>query len=119
MELLGVHHISLNVQELESAVDFYVRQLELAPIERPDLGFRGAWFALGDGRELHLVEAPDAHPARGQHFAFRVADIAGAREQLMNRGVRISPINKLPNGSQQCFFLDPSKNLLELNQPEG
>jgi len=117
MNLLGVHHISINVRELDAAICFYRDALELAPLERPDLGFAGAWFALGDGRELHLVEAPDSKPARGQHFAFRVRDIERTTLELSDRGVRCSEVRSLPGGGRQCFFVDPSGNLLELNQP--
>ena len=117
MELLGVHHISLNVCELDAAVEFYGERLGLEPLARPDLGFPGAWFVLADGRQLHLVETVDGEPAPGQHFAFRVTNIKRARKELRGRGVRLSKIIQLPDGASQCFFLDPSKNLLELNQP--
>jgi glyoxylase I family protein len=44
----GIHHVSINVKDVDSAVAFYVGLLELEQLDRPDLGFPGAWLKSGD-----------------------------------------------------------------------
>src|SRR5262249_10895811 len=58
MEPLGVHHVSVNVTDVEAALRFYVDELGFEPrTDRPDFGFGGAWLDVG-GQQVHLIEAP-------------------------------------------------------------
>ena len=118
MELTGVHHVSLNVADLEAAQPFYTDVLGLEVIDRPELGINGTWLRASDGTEIHLIEVPGFEAPKGQHFAFRVDDIESAREALMATGVRVSRIAPIPERpARQCFFHDPCGNMIELNQP--
>ena len=38
----GIHHVSINVKDVDAAVAFYVGVLNLEVLDRPDLGFPGA-----------------------------------------------------------------------------
>lgn len=114
MEFAGVHHVSLNVRDVDEARAFYVETLGLAEIARPDLGFAGLWLQIG-AQELHLMESADA-PSRGQHFALRVADLDRALSELASRGLEPRTFDA-PDRGRQCFFRDPSGNLIELHQP--
>ena len=40
----SIHHISLVVSDTTKAVAFYRDILGISLVERPDLGFPGAWF---------------------------------------------------------------------------
>ena len=115
----GVHHVSLNVADVDAAVDFYENGLGLTRIERPDFGFPGAWFDTGAG-QIHLLEV-DGHSApAGQHFAFRVDDIDAVVATLVQRGIEVNgPSAGFPGAGRQAFLEDPSGNLIELNQPDG
>lgn len=116
MKLQGVHHVSLNVRDVEEAGRFYVEVLGLEVLPRPDFGFPGLWLRSG-AQEIHLMQV-DGHAApEGQHFAFRVADLDAAREELTGRGVEVSEPRPLPGGARQAFLRDPSGNLIELNEP--
>jgi len=44
----GLHHVAINVHDLDPAMDFYVNQLGFTALDRPDFGFRGAWIQAGD-----------------------------------------------------------------------
>lgn len=114
----GVHHVSLNVADVDEAVPFYEEALGLTRIERPDFGFPGAWFDSGSG-QIHLLEV-DGHTAPdGQHFAFRVDDIDAVVATLVDKGIDVSPPSAgLPGAGRQAFLKDPSGNLIELNQPD-
>jgi hypothetical protein len=55
---------------------FYSGLLGLDELEKPaPLANRGAWFALPDGRQLHLGVEPPFVVSRKAHPAFVVADL--------------------------------------------
>lgn len=117
MELLGVHHISINVADNEVAERFYVDVLGFAKLPRPDFGFPGAWLGMPDGRQVHLIQVDDWVAPKGQHFALHVADLDAVRDELMDQGIKVSKVSEIPNVGRQCFFKDPAGNSLELNEP--
>ena len=119
MSLLGgVHHVSLDVGDVDSAARFYEDVLGLTPIERPDFGFPGAWFEA-NGTQIHLIEVPAHDAPTSQHFAFRVDDIDAVAAALVDKGVDVSgPSAGFPGAGRQAFLKDPSGNLIELNQPD-
>lgn len=116
MNSLKVHHISLNVADLKEANDFYTKVLNLTPIDRPEMGFPGVWLSLGE-QQLHLIQKQDHQAPAGQHFAFHVDDLLLIRDELMKKGIQVSAPKEIDKVCLQCFFKDPSGNLLELNQP--
>lgn len=115
MQVLGVHHVSLNVPDVEEALAFYVGLLgmERRP-DRPDFGFGGAWLDVG-AQQVHLIEAP-APDDRGQHVAFQVADLDGTVAELRQRGIDVSDPSPVGT-SRQAFLHDPAGNRVELHQP--
>jgi len=116
----GVHHVSLSVHDAELTGRFYVEVLGLEKLPRPDFGVPGLWLRCGS-QEVHLIQAKDhstaAVPLLGPHFALRVSDVDAARKALVERGVQVSEPFQIPGGGRQCFFHDPSGNMVELNQP--
>ena len=117
MRPLAVHHVSINVADVEAALRFYTEVLGLGQrTDRPDFGFGGAWLDAG-GQQVHLIEAPP--PAGlGQHFALLVGDLDATVDELRGRGVEVS--DPKPVGtSRQAFLSDPSGNLVELHQATG
>ena len=115
MQPTGVHHVSINVTDVDAAVRFYTEVLGLAlRDDRPDFGFGGAWLDAG-GQQVHLIEA-DVPAGLGQHFALRVDDLAAVVQELRGRGLTVgdpSPVGT----SLQSFVEDPAGNLVELHQP--
>jgi glyoxylase I family protein len=114
---LGVHHVSINVADVDAALAFYVDVLGLSVRgDRPDFGFGGAWLDAGaGGQQVHLIEgqAPDG---LGQHFALRVDGLDDVVAELRGRGLKVS--DPQPVGpSRQAFVTDPSGNLVELHEP--
>ena len=115
--LSGVHHVSLNVSAARAGTRFYTEVLGLEPLDRPDFGIPGAWLALPDGRQVHLIEAEGWTAPDGPHIAFRVDDIESARAALAERGATVSDAFLVPGAGWQAFLHDPDGNLIELNQP--
>ena len=89
MTFRRVHHVSINVIDVEAAVAFYRDVLELPVLDRPPFDFAGAWFGLGE-QQLHLIEVSDFTAPVGQHFAVQVGDIDATIAVLNERGVRVS-----------------------------
>jgi glyoxylase I family protein len=115
MQPLGVHHVSINVADVDAALTFYVEHLGLvARTDRPDFGFGGAWLDAGE-QQLHLIEAP-VPDDRGQHLALRVADLDAAIAELRADGTTVSDASPVGSG-RQAFLHDPSGNLVELHEP--
>jgi catechol 2,3-dioxygenase-like lactoylglutathione lyase family enzyme len=116
MELLAVHHVSLNVDDVERAGAFYTDVLGLSPIDRPELGVPGRWLSCGT-TEIHLVEVGDDHQAPdSQHVAFQVANLDRARAEVQAAGIDVTEVMDIGAG-RQAFLTDPAGNLIELNQP--
>jgi glyoxylase I family protein len=114
MRPLAVHHVSINVDDLEVATDFYVDVLGLSPRDdRPDLGVAGAWLDAGD-QQVHLIDAP-LPTGRGQHFALLVDDLDAVVAELRGRKLEVSdPVSV--GHDRQTFLSDPSGNLIELHE---
>jgi catechol 2,3-dioxygenase-like lactoylglutathione lyase family enzyme len=115
VKALGVHHVSIKVQDTQRAIGFYRDVLGFSVrSDRPAFGFGGAWLDVG-GQQVHLVEGPLPRD-EGQHFALLVDDIGGAIADLRSRGVEVT--DPIPvAAAQQAFVNDPDGNLIELHQP--
>src|SRR3954462_370387 len=121
--MLSLHHVSLCVTDLERARHFYGAVVGLRELPRPDLGFPGAWYAVGDSQELHLIVHPPSKTRRGTteidgrdgHFAMRVRSYAETLARLRDHQVPLieSPNNKTPWA--QIYVTDPDGNVIEFN----
>jgi glyoxylase I family protein len=127
-----LHHLLVAVLDLERARQFYREIVGLPEIARPNFPFAGAWFAFGNGLELHLVMSAEA-TMRGQkdidaydvHFAVRVKSYTQTVEFLRAKGFREdAPANDIQRmilrpdsipGYPQIYVLDPDRNIIEFN----
>lgn len=113
MRPLGVHHVSINVDDVPAAVRFYTEVLGLTPrADRPDFGFDGAWLDAGD-QQVHLIAARSPENL-GQHFAVLVDDLDAAVAEIRARGVTVSDPSPVGAG-RQAFLVDPDGNAVELH----
>jgi glyoxylase I family protein len=114
MNPCGVHHVSINVDDVELARAFYTERLGLAErTDRPNFDFPGAWLQAGN-QQVHLIGAPPPDD-RGQHFALQVDDIDDAIRELRESGLTVSDPVPVAT-SRQAFLHDPSGNKIELHQ---
>jgi catechol 2,3-dioxygenase-like lactoylglutathione lyase family enzyme len=115
-EISGLHHIAVDVSDLQAAIDFYRNILGLAELPTPDdVKDSGIlWFDLKNGRALHLVENKELSHTGKAHFAITVEDIEVWRQFLAEKNVEIfSPLLNLYN-AERFFLRDPSGNRVEL-----
>jgi glyoxylase I family protein len=111
---IAVHHVSINVHDVDAALSFYVEALGLTPrTDRPNFHFEGAWLDAG-GQQVHLIKA-DVPPNLGQHFAVQVADLEATVAQLRADGHTVTDPS-LVSKNMQSFISDPSGNVVELHQ---
>ena len=117
MKPLAVHHVSINVDDVDAALAFYTDVLGLSRRgDRPDFGFGGAWLDAG-GQQVHLIEGK-VPPNQGQHFALQVEDLPAVVDELRGRGLTVSDPVKVGRGLQS-FLNDPAGNSVELQQPNA
>lgn len=117
MEIKGLDHISLHVADVLQSVAFYEEVMGLMQVKRPDFDFQGAWFSLGNGQTLHLIEGRTMPPhwgSRATHIAFAVPNIALAAKYFAGKGIFHTPIKERPDKVKQFFITDPDGYCLEI-----
>ena len=118
LDIKGLHHITLVVNNLDRSRPFYEKFLGLQPTPRPSYDFEGAWYRCG-GLELHLLVAEEhPHPSR-RHVAFEVADFDRVLKSLDRQQVHIvgGPGKRPHDNSWFVFCQDPDGNLIEVTCP--
>jgi glyoxylase I family protein len=116
--IYSINHSSLVVANLDKSLVFYSGILGLQQVERPDLGFPGAWFQLGD-QQIHLLELenPDPvtgrpeHGGRDRHVALNALALAPLQETLNKAGI-VYTMSK--SGRRALFCRDPDGNAIEI-----
>lgn len=111
----GIHHVSINVKNVQESVQFYVDLLGMEQISRPDLGFPGAWLKSAE-HEVHLLGIDSTPPPKEQHFAFAVDDVAVVKAAVEAAGFKCSNPSEIDGVCLQTFTHDPSGNMVEFNQ---
>lgn len=114
MTLQGLHHVSINVDDIDAANHFYIDLLGLVAIDRPDIGIAGTWLEAANGLQVHLIELPGGG-CQANHMAFAVENIDEAIAELRGKGMEIPDWTDIGTG-RQVFLYDPSGNIVELNQ---
>jgi catechol 2,3-dioxygenase-like lactoylglutathione lyase family enzyme len=115
----ALHHVSFPVRDLERARHFYGEVLGLEEIERPDLGFPGAWYRVGDG-QVHLLVTPfgldvgtppPALTPLAAHTAFAIDDYQRVHAMLEAHGI---PVLAAGPEIGQMWVQDPDGHVIEL-----
>lgn len=106
MEILGLHHVNLNVHSLEDSLAFYVDGLGCSEFSRPGFSIDGAWLRIG-AHELHLMVRSDAVIDRSQHFALTVTNIEQCRRHLDAKESHIKWPPKLLASIVRFFCVTP------------
>ena len=96
-----------------AARDFFGRDLGLAEIAKPPalLPQGGVWFALADGRELHIGVETAFAPQEKPHLAFAMTSAAKLTELAARCGSTIDR-STIP-GAARFYARDPWGNRLE------
>ena len=114
IEALDHVQVAMPAEREKEARNFYSGLLGLEELEKPTtLAARGgAWFALPDGRQLHLgVERP-FNASRKAHPAFVVSSLDGLAEMLGAAGLPVRWDEDLAP-RRRFYGEDPFGNRLE------
>jgi catechol 2,3-dioxygenase-like lactoylglutathione lyase family enzyme len=131
-----IHHVNLQAADVRRSTDFLKSCAGLqegqwrAPEGKGDFSIDPAdlsIFPIGDfNGGLHIIK-PDpgfakrnnfAHnPSIGGHPAIEVSDLMGVKSRLENAGVEVSDAGTYAMaGMHQIYCLDPTGNMIEVNQ---
>jgi catechol 2,3-dioxygenase-like lactoylglutathione lyase family enzyme len=118
IDVVRLHHVSFAVKNLDASKKFFGGLIGFEELERPDFGFPGAWYAIGD-RQLHLIEQADAgrevsgRISRSDHMALEVEDLDQVRRKLEEAGVEYARGSNDDLGFSQIFCSDPDGHTIE------
>jgi catechol 2,3-dioxygenase-like lactoylglutathione lyase family enzyme len=119
-------HVSVTVTDLEKAKAFYGGALGLKEDPRPDFGFPGAWYSLGDDLQLHIMvnerlQRPAAERESFEvyypHFALWTEGADETARRMAEAGGTFYDFTSTPTGFRQLFVKDPDGNMIEFISP--
>ncbi|GMQ29037.1 VOC family protein [Algoriphagus confluentis] len=121
---IKVNHIAVHVTELKRSMDFYQHVLSLQEIDEPFKDGLHAWYDIGGGASLHLIEAAN-HPkekSKTNHLCFSIPDMAAFVANMKARnypfeswaGVKGEITNRV-DGIKQIYIQDPDGYWIEIN----
>ena len=116
--IVSLNHASFIETNTEVSLGFYRDILGLQQVDRPDLGFPGAWLQLGT-QQIHLLELnnPDpttgrpTHGGRDRHIALNALALAPVQEALTKAGIVYT---MSISGRRAMFCRDFDGNTVEL-----
>lgn len=132
----GIHHVNLPAGDVRAAAAFYTGLAGLpegdwqAPASRGNFSIERSELAImplgARNRGLHVIR-PDAgfahrnnfvhNPSIGGHPAFFVPDVQAVKARLTAAGVPVTDAGVYAMvGMHQIYALDPSANMIEINQ---
>ena len=125
MQLRGIHHIALNVKDLDRAENFYTDVLGFQVTNRFSKGLRhlmletgNAAIALFESPELEVKEAISLLSEEGYlHLALEAdpADFENIIKELQSKNIHINngPVKR--GDGESIYFNDPDDNHLEIH----
>ena len=108
VQVYGINHIAIEVDDLEKAVAFYQ---DLFNLEKMDEGEGDAFFKIGEHQFLAMFEVDCVGPDRSKHFGLIVRDPKQLEEvrQKLKRKYKIKLIPPF-----RCDFRDPFGNRVQV-----
>ena len=121
---IKVNHIAVHVSDLKKSRDFYQNVLSLKEIDEPFKDGLHAWYDIGGGAALHLIEAPNTpkEVSKVNHLCFSIPDMAQFVDNMKSKnypfeswaGVKGEVTNRV-DGIKQIYIRDPDGYWIEIN----
>ena len=124
MSNFSFNHIALSVKDVNIAIEFYQKVLQLKEIKNTASDSKTRWLSLGDGKELHLIPRPNSEIKvdKAVHFALATDNIDAFVTHLTTLNIDYSDWKGTPNkdyvrkdGIKQVYFQDPDGYWIEIN----
>jgi catechol 2,3-dioxygenase-like lactoylglutathione lyase family enzyme len=118
------NHIALSVKSLDKSALFYKEVMQLQEITNKTKIEGIRWFALGEGKELHLVSILKEPVTinKAVHFALTTSNFDRCIKNLNTNKITYSDWPGTPNkitirsdGIKQIYFQDPDGYWIEVN----
>ena len=108
VQVYGVNHVVIEVDDAQKAVDFYSDVFNLKMLRG---GEGAAWCQLGEHQFLAIFEVKELQPDRMKHFGIMVRDeaqVEEVRQKLRKKyGLPLEP-------EDGCDFRDPWGNRIQV-----
>jgi lactoylglutathione lyase len=117
-------HIAIYVTDLKKSSAFYRDVLGFDSLPEPFRDGKHAWFAIGQGKQLHIIEGATsrADQPKRNHACFRIASLQDFITRLTKAGIAYEDlkgtpgaITLRPDGIQQIYFRDLDGYWIEMN----
>lgn len=121
---IKVNHIAVHVSDLKKSMDFYQKVLALEEIDEPFKDGLHAWYDIGGGAALHLIEAPNIpkEVSKVNHLCFSIPDMPSFVENMRAKSYpfeswagEVGEITNRVDGVKQIYIRDPDGYWLEIN----
>lgn len=121
---IKVNHIAVHVSKLKPSMEFYEKIVGLKEIEEPFKDGLHAWYDIGGGGALHLIEAANTPTeiSKVNHLCFSMRDMDAFIQTLKDTNY---PFESWPgekgkitirvDGIRQIYIQDPDGMWLEIN----
>ncbi|OOG78666.1 VOC family protein [Algoriphagus sp. A40] len=121
---IKVNHIAVHVSNLKKSMDFYQNVLALKEIEEPFKDGIHAWYDIGGGSALHLIEVKDVPKEKSKvnHLCFSIPDMESFVENMKAKNYPFESwagekgvVTNRVDGVKQIYIQDPDGYWLEIN----
>lgn len=121
---IKVNHIAVHVSDLEASMNFYEKILNLQEIEEPFKDGLHAWYDIGGGGALHLIEVANTPTeiSKVNHLCFSMQDMDSFIQTLKGTSYPFESwegekgkITNRVDGVRQIYIQDPDGYWLEIN----
>ena len=121
---ISLNHIAIYVEDLAKSAKFYKEVMGLDTVPEPFKDGLHAWFKIGDGLTLHVIQGPKEKlkQYRSTHTCFSVSDIDAFVNHLTKAGIIYEDVKGNKNavttrvdGVKQIYFKDPDDYWIEVN----
>jgi lactoylglutathione lyase len=124
-----LHHVSLNVRDVEASAAFYANVLGLQEIPNRFGKSHIRWFTIDGFRTVHLIGG-GTEGEQPRHFSNHVALATRSFEIVLTRlercGVTYVSLARQPkditvraDGVRQVYFQDPDGHWIEINDADA
>ena len=114
-KITKLHHISIEVNDIEEAFQFYTKLLgfeeQPTPRKIKNKGIR--WINLPGNQAIHLVESKELRAPETAHMAILVDDVEKWEKYLNDHHIETHPPKFDIYNAKRFFFKDPSGNRID------
>jgi catechol 2,3-dioxygenase-like lactoylglutathione lyase family enzyme len=121
---IKVNHIAVHVSNLNSSKEFFQNIVGLTEIEEPFKDNLHAWYDIGGGAALHIIEAANVPTqiSKVNHLCFSMKDMDGFIKTLQDTNYPFESwvgekgkVTIRVDGIRQIYIQDPDGMWLEIN----